>query len=69
MKKYSYAFLGFALIFTTLHLHAQGPSPDITGCVDSPENPTAVLAIVGSAGALLATARNRIRARRAARQK
>jgi len=63
MKKYSYALLGLALMFTTLQLHAQG------GCVDSPENPTAVLAIVGSAGALLASARNRIRARRASRQK
>jgi len=69
MKKYPYASLGLALIFTTFHLHAQGSGPDFSGCVDSPENPTAVLAIIGSAGALLATARNRIRARRASRQK
>jgi XrtJ-associated TM-motif-TM protein len=64
MKKYSYALLGLALMFTTLQLHAQ-----INGCVDSPENPTAILALVGSAGVFLAGARNRIRARRASRQK
>jgi XrtJ-associated TM-motif-TM protein len=31
------------------------------GCVNSPENPTAVLALVGGASALLVTARNRMR--------
>ena len=35
-----------------------------TGCDDSPENPTVVLALVGSAGALISTARARLRARR-----
>lgn len=30
-----------------------------TGCVDSPENPTVVLAIVGSAGAFFSTLRYR----------
>ena len=39
-------------------LHAQ------TGCSDSPENPTIVLALVGSAGALFSTARARWKARR-----
>jgi len=34
-------------------LHAQ------TGCVDSPENPTAVLALVGVAGAVVARIRRR----------
>lgn len=34
------------------------------GCVDSPENPTVVLAIVGSAGALFSTLRYKARARR-----
>jgi XrtJ-associated TM-motif-TM protein len=29
------------------------------GCVNSPENPTVVLALVGSAGAALASIRNR----------
>jgi XrtJ-associated TM-motif-TM protein len=31
------------------------------GCVNSPENPTALLAIAGSAGALIASVRNRFR--------
>jgi XrtJ-associated TM-motif-TM protein len=34
-------------------LHAQ------TGCIDSPENPTAVLALVGAAGAVVAKLRRR----------
>ena len=33
------------------------------GCDDSPEDPTLVLALVASAGALIATARARFRAR------
>jgi XrtJ-associated TM-motif-TM protein len=32
-----------------------------SGCIDSPENPTALLAIVGSAGAFIAAARGRFR--------
>jgi len=48
-----------ALMFAvTLPLHAQD------GCANSPENPTVILAIVGSAGAFLTTARARIAARR-----
>lgn len=35
-----------------------------SGCSDSPENPTAVLALVGSAGAFFASARRRLKARR-----
>jgi XrtJ-associated TM-motif-TM protein len=59
MKKSVLLSLGIALFLSvTLQLHAQ------TGCLSSPENPTAVLAIVGSAGAFLATARARIKARR-----
>jgi XrtJ-associated TM-motif-TM protein len=59
MKKSTLMFLGFALLFAVvLPLHAQG------GCTDSPENPTAILAVVGSAGAFVASARARIRARR-----
>ena len=50
---------GFALLFVAaLPLHAQD------GCLSSPENPTAVLALVGSAGAFCATIRTRIKARR-----
>lgn len=41
--------LGFALVlFIALPLRAQ------TGCVDSPEDPTVVLALVGGAGTLAA---------------
>lgn len=59
MKKTPLSLLGLALLFAVaLPLHAQG------GCVNSPENPTAVLAIVGSAGAFFASARARIKARR-----
>lgn len=43
------------LVFATVPLHAQ------SGCVNSPENPTALLALAGSAGAVLASARNRFR--------
>lgn len=47
MKKSSLLLFGTALLFlVTVPLHADG------GCVNSPENPTAVLAVVGSAGAL-----------------
>jgi XrtJ-associated TM-motif-TM protein len=31
------------------------------GCVNSPENPTAILALVGSAGGLLVAVRSRLR--------
>ena len=59
MKRSTLTFLAFALLlFIALPLHAQG------GCADSPENPTAILAVVGSAGAFFATARTRIKARR-----
>ncbi len=59
MKKSSLLLIGSAVMLTvSLPLHAQG------GCVNSPENPTIVLALVGSAGAFLASARNRMKARR-----
>jgi XrtJ-associated TM-motif-TM protein len=59
MKRSTLMFLGFALLFSVaLPLHAQ------VGCTDSPENPTAILAVVGSAGAFFATARARIKGRR-----
>jgi XrtJ-associated TM-motif-TM protein len=34
------------------------------GCVDSPENPTVLLGVVGAAGALFSTIRYRAKARR-----
>jgi XrtJ-associated TM-motif-TM protein len=44
MIKFSYVVLSMLFMATTLH--AQG------GCVDSPEAPTALLLVVGSAGML-----------------
>jgi XrtJ-associated TM-motif-TM protein len=59
MPKLSLALVASAaLLLVALPLNAQ------TGCVNSPENPTVVLALVGSAGAFLASARARIKARR-----
>ncbi|MEO6807375.1 MAG: PExPT-CTERM protein [Edaphobacter sp.] len=59
MKRFTLMFLGIALLCTVaLPLQAQ------SGCAQSPENPTAVLALVGSAGALFVSARARIKARR-----
>jgi XrtJ-associated TM-motif-TM protein len=65
MKK-SLLLLGFALFLSAaLPLHAQGGTIVTDGdCTDSPENPTVILAIVGSAGAFLASARSRIKVRR-----
>ena len=47
-----------ALLCVAAPLHAQ------TGCGDSPENPTVVLALVGGAGACFSTLRTRLKARR-----
>jgi XrtJ-associated TM-motif-TM protein len=59
MKKSSLLLIGSALLFAVaLPLHAQN------GCVNSPENPTAILAVVGSAGAFFVSARARIKGRR-----
>ncbi len=43
----------FAVVAAALPLHAQ------VGCTNSPENPTIVLALIGTAGAFLASARRR----------
>ncbi len=51
------ALLSLLLIVPAL-AHAQG------GCVNSPENPTAVLFLVGTAGATAASIRRRLRSRR-----
>jgi XrtJ-associated TM-motif-TM protein len=57
--------LGLALCFSAaLPLHAQGGEITTGTCDDSPENPTIILAVVGSAGAFLASARARMKARR-----
>jgi XrtJ-associated TM-motif-TM protein len=58
MKRSIYWFLGCGLVLlVALPLRAQ------TGCTDSPENPTAVLALVGGAGALVSAVWSRMRAR------
>jgi XrtJ-associated TM-motif-TM protein len=46
------------LLLIAVPLHAQ------SGCTDSPENPTVILALVGSAGAAVSTLRARLKARR-----
>ena len=52
MKKPALPLFALAVAFVlTASLHAQGPGGG--GCVNSPENPTAVLAAVGSVGAFL----------------
>jgi len=50
--------LSAAVLFLAVPLHAQ------SGCADSPENPTIVLGVVGSAGAFFSTMRARKKARR-----
>ena len=51
MKKLSLSLLGSALMLLfTMQAHAQNDTT-FGACVNSPENPTAVLAVVGSAGA------------------
>jgi XrtJ-associated TM-motif-TM protein len=60
MKKTCFVLAGIALLSSVaLPLYAQ---PD--GCVNSPENPTAILAVVGSAGAFFVSVRARIKSRR-----
>jgi XrtJ-associated TM-motif-TM protein len=62
MKKSSLLLTCIAMMLVvTVTANAQG------GCVNSPENPTVVLALVGSAGAFLASARARFKARRNSR--
>ncbi len=59
MKKTCLVLAGIALLSSVaLPLYA------VDGCINSPENPTAILAVVGSAGALFVSVRARIKARR-----
>ena len=56
MKKSMLVFLGCAaMVLVAAPLYGQ------TGCTDSPENPTVVLALVGGAGALFSAVRARMR--------
>ena len=64
MKKSTVVFLGCAvMVLVAAPLYGQ------TGCTDSPENPTVVLALVGGAGALFSAVRARLRARRNSSQR
>jgi XrtJ-associated TM-motif-TM protein len=59
MKKSTVVLLGLAVsALATMPLYGQ------TGCTDSPENPTLVLALVGGAGAVFSAMRASIKARR-----
>ena len=66
MKKRSLLLFGIALLFAVvLPLHGQDGGIGTSGdCDDSPENATAILAVVGSASAFLMSARARYKARR-----
>lgn len=52
LKKAAFAFALACVLAMALPLRAQ------TGCDDSPEDPTVVLAVVGAAGAMAAGIRN-----------
>ena len=52
------AIVGLAVLAVPMLVRAQ------TGCEDSPEDPTLVLALVASSGALLTAARAHFKARR-----
>jgi XrtJ-associated TM-motif-TM protein len=59
MRKAIFVMLGVAIgAAIAVPLQAQ------TGCTDSPENQTVVLALVGGAGALFSAVRARVKARR-----
>ena len=53
--KLTVLILGVLVCFIAVPAFAQG------GCVNSPENPTAILALVGSAGGAVVSLRNRLR--------
>jgi len=61
MKKLWF-LLPVLVLLTTASAFAQ-----VDGCTNSPENPTAILAAVGSAGAFFVSVRARIKARRKSR--
>lgn len=62
MKRISFVIAIAAVLFYASAAHAQ--SGGVDGCTDSPENPTVILAAVGSTGAALAILRTRLKARK-----
>ena len=60
MKKFGYILpVALLILAATARVHAQDG-----GCVDSPENPTAILALVGMASVGINHLRNRFRRRK-----
>jgi XrtJ-associated TM-motif-TM protein len=49
------------IVVVALVLFVAAPAFAQAGCVNSPENPTAILALVGSAGGALVALRSRFR--------
>lgn len=64
MKKTLLKYLPLVVLAVAAAARAQGGDVG-SGCDSSPENPTIILALVGSAGTAGAMLRNRLRARRA----
>ena len=62
MKFYIYMTIVALVLLFTPDLHAQG------GCVDSPEPPTPVLAVIGGGAILLGSAVSRWRVRKLAKR-
>jgi XrtJ-associated TM-motif-TM protein len=62
MKLSKLIFFGLLALFVAAPAMAQG------GCVNSPENPTAILAIVGSAGGVVMAVRSRLAAKKQGRK-
>jgi XrtJ-associated TM-motif-TM protein len=60
-KSVLYMLCATCLLLAAAPLHAEG------GCVDSPENPTVVLALVGAAGGLFSAVRARAKGRNRSR--
>jgi XrtJ-associated TM-motif-TM protein len=58
IMKLKIVFMTAAFCVMAAAAHAQGGTVS-SGCGASPENPTAILALVGSAGGFLVAARNR----------
>jgi XrtJ-associated TM-motif-TM protein len=54
----------FVLVGCALFLLVAAPLYGQTGCTDSPENPTVVLALVGGAGAMFSAVRAMMKERR-----
>ena len=59
--KYALSFMAVLVIFAVVSSPAAAQSGGVDNCLNSPENPTAILALVGSAGGALVALRTRFR--------